>query len=261
MTQPWQTLLDERLPDADRVMVVEVGSTAHGTALDGTDDFDICAVWIEGPNQVLTWQQAKGTAMYRTQPEGVRSGPGDVDAQVYTLRKFLGLAVAGNPSILQTLWCPVLEDSETAAELRNIREWFIGRHILNPYRGYMKSQVQRILGTKGSGHGTRGSGGRVELIEAHGYDTKYAMHAARLGFQCLELLNTYGLELPMTSEAGDWLRAVRRGEVPFQDWFDRVIALDRLLGEAFDWVTIPEKPQTKDIEDWCVDMHLGSWGA
>ncbi len=31
-----------------------------------------------------------------------------------------------------------------------------------------------------------GGGWRQELIAAHGYDTKYAMHCARLGFQCLD---------------------------------------------------------------------------
>ena len=35
------------------------------------------------------------------------------------------------------------------------------------------------------------------------------MHCARLGFQCLELLGTGRLELPIQGEPADWLRAVR----------------------------------------------------
>lgn len=49
-----------------------------------------------------------------------------------------------------------------------------------PLLGYMQSPAQRLLGARGS------IGGRAELIEAHDYDTKYAMHCARLGFQCQE---------------------------------------------------------------------------
>ena len=81
-------------------------------------------------------------------------------------------------------------------------------------------------GVGGGGHGRRGGGGREELISEHGYDTKYAMHCARLGFQCIELLTTQQLELPIQGEAADWLRAVRRGDVPFQEWWRKVVDLD-----------------------------------
>ena len=60
--------------------------------------------------------------------------------------------------------------------------------------------------------GLRGGSGREELISAHGYDTKYAMHCARLGFQCLELLSTRCLTLPIEGDVAEWLRAVRRGD-------------------------------------------------
>ena len=36
----------------------------------------------------------------RTQPEGVRSGPGDLDLIVYSLRKWMRLALTGNPTVL-----------------------------------------------------------------------------------------------------------------------------------------------------------------
>lgn len=86
----------------------------------------------------------------------------------------------------------------------------------------------RLLGARGGGHGRRG-GGRQELIEAHGYDTKYAMHCARLGFQCIELLSTGGLTLPIQGEPADWLRAVRHGTVDFDDWWNRSLELDAQL--------------------------------
>ena len=89
------------------------------------------------------------------------------------------------------------------------------------YRGYMQSQARRLLGVAGGGHGKRGSGGREELINEFGYDTKYAMHCARLGFQCLELLSTGKLELPIQGEPAEWLRSVRYGNVEFDEWWER----------------------------------------
>jgi hypothetical protein len=54
-----------------------------------------------------------------------------------------------------------------------------------------------LLGTGGGGHGRRGGGQHEELVAEYGHDTKYAMHCARLGFQCIELLTTNQLQLPI----------------------------------------------------------------
>lgn len=167
--------------------------------------------------------------MHRTQPEGVRSGPGDTDRTLHSLRRFIRLAASGNASILMSLWAPVLYVTEEGQALRALGEAFVGRHVIARYRGYMQAQIMRLLGLRGGGHGRRGGGGREELIDQHGYDTKYAMHAARLGFQGVELLTTRRLELPVAGEPAEWLRAVRRGEVPFEEWHRRCLALDAEL--------------------------------
>src|SRR5439155_8161568 len=85
---------------------------------------------------------------------------------------FLAMAAAGNPSILLTLWAPVIETTELGHQLVGLRDAFVGRHVLPRYQGYMQSQVMRMQGLKGSGHGRRGGGKREELIAAHGYDTR-----------------------------------------------------------------------------------------
>src|SRR5262245_26923841 len=63
-----------------------VGSTVHGLHHGGQDDRDEMAVFIEPPEFLLGLARARGIrgGLYgfehfveRTQPEGVRSGPGD----------------------------------------------------------------------------------------------------------------------------------------------------------------------------------------
>jgi hypothetical protein len=152
------------------ILLVEVGSTAHGTGLPGGEDHDETAVVVESPGQVLGLGPALANHMERTQPEGHRSGPGDTDRQVYSLRNFVAMAAGGNPSILLTLWAPVIQSSEIGRDLIGLRDAFVGRHVLPRYRGYMQSQVMRMQGLKGSGHGRRGGGKRDELVAAHGYD-------------------------------------------------------------------------------------------
>jgi hypothetical protein len=247
------------LPE-DTILLVEVGSTAHGTGLPGGEDHDEMAVAIETPEQVLA---IGGTGlrslMQRTQPEGVRSGPGDTDRTVHSLRRFLRLAASGNPSILMALWAPVLYATKDGRQLQELGELFIGRHVIPRYRGYMQSQAERLLGLRGGGHGHRGGGQRPELVAAFGYDTKYAMHCARLGFQCLELLTTRRLALPMQGEPADWLRAVRRGEVPFDSWWRRALQLDTDLEALLGDESIPAEPSRAAIQQWSIATHLRHW--
>lgn len=247
------------LPDGT-ILLVEVGSTAHGTGLPGGEDLDQLGVVVESPDQVLGLdEQGMRSIMQRTQPEGSRSGPGDIDRTLHSLRRFLRLAGSGNPSILMALWAPVFHATNDGRALQALGPKFIGRHIIPRYRGYMRAQAERLLGLRGKGHGQRGGGGRQELIDQFGYDTKYAMHCARLGFQCLELLTTGGLALPIKGEPAEWLLDVRHGRVPFDDWWARSLELDDRLARLVDDPSIPPAIDRELIERWSVDTHLRLW--
>ncbi|HPG13924.1 MAG TPA: nucleotidyltransferase domain-containing protein [Microthrixaceae bacterium] len=242
------------------ILLVEVGSTAHGTGIPGGEDYDQLGVVVEPPDQVLGLDdRGFRTVMVRTQPEGVRSGPGDVDRTLHSLRRFVRLAASGNPSILMALWAPVDHATAEGKELQALGEAFMGRHVVPRYRGYMQSQAQRLLGTRGGGHGRRGGGGREELVEARGYDTKYAMHCARLGFQCQELLTTSQLQLPVQGGTAEWLRAVRRGEIDFDEWWTTVLRLDDQLAAIEHDARFRPGPDQKRIERWSIATHRRIW--
>ena len=244
------------------ILMVEVGSTAHGTGLDGGEDHDQLAVVVETPEQLLGLDEhGFETVMQRTQPEGSRSGPGDIDRTLHSLRRFVRMAAAGNPSILMTMWAPVEYSRPLGEELQALGEAFVGRHVVPRYRGYMQSQARRLLGVVGGGHGKRGSGGREELINEFGYDTKYAMHCARLGFQCLELLSTGRLELPIQGEPAEWLRAVRYGKVDFDEWWERSLELDSQLEAIGNDESIRPRPDREKIDAWCIGAHQRMWAG
>jgi hypothetical protein len=247
------------LPD-NTILLVEVGSTAHGTGIPGGEDNDEMGVVVDSPEDVLGLTESGfTTVMQRTQPEGARSGPGDTDRTLYSLRRFLRLAASGNPSILMSFWAPIIHATDEGHELRGLADAFVGRHVVPRYRGYMQAQAQRLLGTRGGGHGKRGGGQRSELVEQFGYDTKYAMHCARLGFQCIELLTTRQLELPIQGEPADWLRAVRRGDVSFDEWWTRSLALDAELAVLAADESYAAEPDVRRIEAWSVRTHLQLW--
>lgn len=242
------------------ILLVEVGSTAHGTGIPDGEDLDLMGVVVERVDEVFGLGHGRKTIMQRTQPDGVRSGPGDIDRTLHPLRKFLRLAASGNPSILMCLWAPVLSTTRSGGELRAIAPAFVGRHVIPRYRGYMQSQARRLLGVGGGRHGKRGGGQRPEIIEAHGYDTKYAMHCARLGFQCQELLTTGELAFPIQGWQGAWLRNLRAGLVPFDEWWSTVQTLDLTLAEMLTDESIPPGPSVGRITDYSAQAHLRHWG-
>jgi hypothetical protein len=195
---------------ASTILLVEVRSTAHGTGLPGGEDQDELGIVIETAAAVLGLAEGGfHSIMQRTQPEGSSSGPGDTDRTLHSLRRFARLAAPGNPSVLMSLWAPVIFSTSEGEQLQALGQAFVGRHIIPRYRGYMQSQAECLLGVRGTGGHGRGGAERDDLRQAHGYDTKYAMHCARLGFQGIE--------------PAEWLRAVRRGDVPFEEWWTRVL--------------------------------------
>lgn len=245
------------LPDS-LIMLVEVGSTCHGTGLPGGEDLDLLGVLIESPTQVVGLdEQGYKNTMQRTQEGNNPSQPGDIDRQMYSLRNFCRLAAKGNPSVLQALWAPIYDYTigEFGYQLRELGPSFIGKHMIPKYMGYMQAQALRLLGLRGGDHGKR----RENLINAHGYDTKFAMHAARLGFQCIELIETQHLNLPMQGDEREWLLSVRKGEVEFEEWWKIVLALDSALQRSLERSILRDGPDVQTIESFMMRTHLKYW--
>lgn len=251
-----------------------VGSGVHGIAIPGTDDHDEMGVFIEPAEMVAgikAWSYVHNRPIYtegegmpnyvwRTQPEGARSGPGDTDLVLYSLRKFLRLAAKGNPTVLIPLWASggdVLVTSEAGEELRGLRDAFMSQHAVHRFLAYMEAQHERMMG--------RGKQNRVpnrpELVQAHGYDTKYAAHALRLSIQGHEVAAEGTLTLPLPDHARDLVLSVKRGEHPREEvsgWIEeRRAATRRLLDTG--GCHLPADADWSRINAFAVSAHLTHW--
>lgn len=102
---------------------------------------------------------------------------------------------------------------------------------------------------------------RPELVAQHGYDTKFAMHALRLGVQGVELLTTGRLTLPIPQPAREHLRAVRRGEVALADVLAEVDDLAARLADLATSSPLPDQPDRAWVDGWLHRSHLRYWGA
>ena len=262
-----------RIAEDGLVLRVQVGSGVHGTSVSGQDDRDelgIClepAAYVTGLARVPAGTSAdarmvpfeqyeRHTAWDRSGGVANRSGVGDLDVTVYSARKWARLALDGNPTVLLVLFVPdaeVVFRDEVGAELTDNAHRFVSALAGERFLGYLRAQKEAMT----SGKGTHTP--RPELIAVHGYDTKFAMHALRLGYQGIELLTTGRITLPVPEPALSHLRAVRRGQ---RTLADTIAAIDRIEAElvaAAASTTVPAQPDRQWVDRWLHRTHVAYW--
>lgn len=193
-------------------------------------------------------------------PGGVanRSGAGDLDVIIYSARKWAWLALAGNPTVLLVLFVPdeeVVFRNEAGAELVGNAHRFVSRLAAGRFLGYLRAQQAAMTGQ------ARAHTNRPELVAVHGYDTKYAMHAVRLGLQGIEFLTTGRISLPVPEPHRAYLRAIRRGEVPLAEVLDAISSAETQLTQLRQTTSVPEQPDRGWVDDWLHRSYLNFWAS
>jgi hypothetical protein len=237
------------------ILRTQVGSGVHGIAIEGQDDRDEMGICVEPPEYVIGLERFDQFE-WRSQPQHVRSGPGDLDLVIYGLRKWMRLALAGNPTVLIPLFAPdmdVVEINHHGAYLRAHPELIVSRLAAPRFVGYLRSQRDRLLGLK-SQHTNR-----PELTEKYGFDVKFAAHMVRLGVQGVELLETGRITLPIPEPDRTYLRDLRQGRSSKDEALARSWELEhRLLGLART-AELPERPDRDRANRWLIDTYRAMW--
>jgi len=263
MTNKHETPRNQAIAEPNTILRVQVGSGLHGTNIKDQDDRDEMGICIEPPEYVIglgtfeQWQDrrhADGTRI----GDGERSGPGDLDLVVYSLRKWTRLAAQGNPTVLLMLWAPPQEQVVSTSYgigLQNRAEMFLSRECGKRFQGYLKSQREQLLGMRGK------HTNRPELIDQFGFDTKFAYHAIRLGIQGCELLSTGKVTLPMDEEDRNFLKALRVGDYTKEEALHSIEYYDAQLRDLMvktkgDW---PDKPDMARINTWLMATYRSWW--
>lgn len=234
-----------------------VGSTLHGTSVsDGLEDLDLMAIVVEEPRHIVGFYQ-EDTWTKRSKPEGVRSEAGDTDYVAYGLRKYLHLALKGNPTILLAMFAPqgfVRVINDYGQELQSMYQRIVSKQVYAPFRGYMRQQHERLLGLRGQRNITR-----PELVKAHGFDTKYAAHIVRLGLQGEEILSTGRITLPMPVEQRELITSIRLGKYSLGQVSEIIIDAENRIVSAYENSKLPEKPDWKYVQEWMIDTYFTLW--
>jgi uncharacterized protein len=254
---------------AGMILRAQVGSGVHGTAVSGQDDRDEMGICLEPPEfitglarvpngtggvrpSVPFGQYERHTAWDRPGGVAERSGAGDLDVVIYSARKWARLALDGNPTVLLVLFVPdeeVMFRNEAGAQLVANAHRFVSARAAARFLGYLRGQQARICG-----HSRR-----PELVTTHGFDTKHAMHALRLGLQGAELLATGRITLPVPEPDRSYLRAIRRGEVPLAEVLKAIGAAEARLVALRDSADVPQQPDQAWADGWLHRSYLDFW--
>lgn len=170
--------------------------------------------------------------------------PDEEDSVMWEFRKFIRLAGACNPNIVETLFTDlsdVRETCTTAYALRfNARDWFLSKKVNKTFGGYAKGQFLKL--TK-----------NIEKWEDPG-TRKDAMHCVRLIYFAQQILSegnlTVRIDAKRYPERYNFCMAIRRGQVkpiPVYQWAEQQFEiLDKLEAES----KLPADAKWDEIEEF-----------
>lgn len=231
------------------ILLGEVGSRSRGTEV-GTSDSDFMGIAIGTSENVLGLNPFEGERI----GGNAKTKAVDVEGSIYSLRKWAGLAAKGNPSALDMLFLPnysVITD--VGQMLLDNKNLFISKDAGNRYIGYLNSQKLALVGER------NGRTNRPDLVEAYGYDTKFAYHALRLGIEGVELMSTGNLHLPLSETDRENLLSIRRGEVSLDEVLDMMNTALYTLDAAKEGSPLPDRVDADKIDALIRDLHFKYW--
>lgn len=177
----------------------------------------------------------------------------DYEGSVYSLWKLARMFAEGNPTILCLMFAnPIRDDYEVCTE--GFRSIVRSRRAGFRFLKYMQAQRKSMLDQR-SKHVTR-----LDLIEAHGFDTKFAGHVIRLGYQGIEYLETGSVTLPMATPEREIVQMIRHGAWTIEEVLWHSENLEARMLKALEQSGLPEYPDHDALNDWLVHRYMENWG-
>lgn len=222
------------------ILSVEYGSRAYGTAIDNSDS-DIMTITVEPPEAITGLEVSRSV-----QTEGNGN-----DIVTHPLKRFCTLAAAGNPSILESFYSPLIHHSSKAGDLlRDSRTLFVTKLAVRRQLGFCNGMVQRLK----DGDVARRVN-RPDLICENGYDTKYAYHALRTAMQADQLVTTGSLSFPFWGEELEHLQTVRKGTPTLESLLNQIQHYINMAEAGLKSTAIWQLPEAPDKEKINRLMH------
>lgn len=222
------------------VLLQRVGSFAQGTMIQpadgGSSDIDLMGVVLPPVENILgltEWSHA-GTKVIQKAP---------FDIVLYDVRKFVTLALNGNPSVLTLLFPPddcLLYTTNVGDQLLTLKDYVLGKHVVSAFRGYASEQFKKMFASDTAATGKWGDK-RKRLVAEFGFDVKNACHVIRLLEMCIEFLETGAFTVRRPN--AEYLIRVKTGKVGLPE----IRSLTETLFERIDTLlSVSDLPSSAD---------------
>lgn len=207
--------------------VLLYGSHAHGTAT-ATSDEDWRGVYQLPTEDWLGLHPPKTT--WERKP----------DVVLWELGHFARLLLGGNPNIVGMLWAPeavVTLCDGPVAQLRDMREAFITRRMVNAYRGWVRTELK--VGMELTG--------------------KRASHLLRLLWELESALVHRRVDVVLPDARRETVLAIKRGRLSVAVALDRTASELARIDAIADSMTLPEPPE-EEVRRIVVDARKAALG-
>jgi uncharacterized protein len=243
---------------------VIAGSVSYGISSD-TSDMDVVGFCIPKKEDIFTHlrgdipgfgRQIQRFDVWQQHHIMDKEARQEYDFSIYSIVKYVQLAMENNPNILDSLFAPqrcVLFCSSVAQIIRENRRAFLHKGSYQKFKGYMFSQLHKIEQKANSSNPKR-----ADTIQKHGFDTKFASHAVRLGLEVEQILIEGDLDIERNREV---LKSIRRGEWNIERIKDFCSQKERHLDDLYQKSTLQHSPDEEAIKDLlmnCLEQHYGS---
>ena len=236
-----------------------MGSVAYGVSSD-TSDVDVYGICFPPKDSVFPHLAGEifgfGTQLKRFeqwQEHHVSALDKVWDFQIFGIVKFFQLAMENNPNVIDSLFTPrrcVISSTAVGEYLREHRRDFLHKGAWHKFKGYAYSQLNKIR-TKAP------SGKRAELVEAHGYDVKFAYHVVRLLLEVEQILVARDIDLERDREQ---LKGIRRGDWTLAQLETWAQDKEKQLEAVYHSSAVPYGPDEGLIRSHlmhCLEAHYG----
>ena len=217
--------MDKETAESRLILKIISGSRAYGTEIEESDT-DYRGIVIPTKSYFLgldTFEQYESK---------------DPDVVYYGIKKFLQLALKGNPNILELVFAEGYEFlNEYGQQLIDMREQFLTRRCATTYTGYAISQMKRLRNSTAPASRTPA---RMALVEKYGYDTKFGSHMVRLCKTGIEVLRD-GKLLVRRPDAVELLE-IRNGKYTLEEILEYGEGLLEEMRVAEGKSELPKKP-------------------
>lgn len=225
---------NENLEDHIMWLVVS-GSRAYGLA-DRHSDFDVRGIAQESERVLLGLDRFDVFTNQNT------------DTQIYSLKKFVNLALKGNINVVELLYTmpkDVLEVSDSMKPFIKNRDAFLSKKMYHPMKGIVRSYVAIMQNTERCDRKHGKALKRIARMMALAYDV----------FQ-QQTFHTNVFELPMYGACVSMLETIDRcSNTPEEDILK---AADSFINRYYEQSTLKEFPDKEKIEQLMIDTYKQS---